>query len=93
MDKFKCPGRTRESAILDFWTKSGKCAYCGSIHPDEFFKLINEGKEATAIIDTKTFYFDKNTKLCHHHLNKEQQKLVIFLYKNKMFKIKRGEQF
>ena len=93
MEKFICPGRTHDIQIKDQWNVRGKCSYCGSITTAYFFYLIEAGKKVVASKETRTFYFDKDTKLCYHHLSIDEQERLKTLYKEgKLNIINRADQ-
>ena len=86
MDYMVCPLRNRQFDIKDFWTNSEKCSYCGSIKPEYFFELINEGHSVKSDKLTRTFKFtgDKQfLKFCYEQLNHEEKIKLNEMHKEK----------
>lgn len=98
MYKGECPRKAYEggftppglAGFIHEWGEDGTCSYCGSMHPDEFFKQVEAGAEIVptdkgykAYVMTpsgqKKFYFQ--------HLSRDDQAKFIELLNNKTMKI------
>lgn len=71
-DVFKLPKE-------DMWRGDKTCSYCGSLHPSEFFKAIEEGLEITPTDKNYKVYVAGNKKFYFKHLSVDQQKQFIEL--------------
>lgn len=71
-DVFKLPKE-------DMWRGDKTCSYCGSLHPDEFFKAIEEGLEITPTDKSYKVYVSGSKKFYFQHLSTDQQKRFIEL--------------
>ena len=86
MEFMVCPLRTRQFDIKDFWTEAGRCTYCGSISPEEFFKLVEDGFSIRLDRVNKSFNFTGNKShiVFHHsHLDDDQRDRLTKLYNEK----------
>ena len=63
----------------DMWRGDKTCSYCGSLHPDEFFKAIEEGLEITPTDKSYKVYVSGSKKFYFQHLSTDQQKRFIEL--------------
>lgn len=76
--KHTCPRRMSEMGPwereegLDRY-KSGKCTFCGSMHPDDFMLAVKEHKEVGPTDKAYKFYVDDHAgKFYTQHLSEEQ---------------------
>ena len=85
MDYMVCTLRNRQFEIKDFWTLSERCTYCGSIKPEYFFKLIEQGYAVRSDKFTRSFSLaiDKNIKFCYEHFSHEDRLKLADMYKDK----------
>ena len=87
-----CPRRGElgvMSQATDKWRDDKTCSYCGSLHPDEFFRLVEAGEEVTPTDKNYKAYVSGSTspsgKFYFQHLNEqEKQKFVDLLNQKKM---------
>lgn len=86
MNYFKCPHRTRQPEIKDFWTDAHRCTYCGAINPEKFIDAIMKGKEIVFGSKTKKFYLD-DIEFDHEHCTDEQFKEVKNFYESNLMRI------
>lgn len=75
----------------DFWINDSlmgiTCCYCGSISPEEFFKLVQEGKEVTPTDKGYKAYIDGDKKFYFQHLTLEDRQTFIDLYNSKKMRL------
>jgi len=86
MEYMVCPLRTRQFEIKDFWTTTNRCTNCGSISPDDFFNLLNEGYSVRWNKETKVFTFTGDKQYYHfnyNHLNHEDRITIQHMYNEK----------
>ncbi len=89
-----CPRRSENPALYagepgnDHWSDEAipVCSYCGSINPDLFMRMMEEGKELSptdkvykAYVSIGKFYFQ--------HLSTAQMKRFVELYNLKIMKV------
>ena len=83
-----CPRRAEGSPAWskpedDKWRDDKTCSYCGSLHPDDFMRLAEEGKPITPTDKNYKAYIDKSTKFYFQHLSEDQKKKFIELLNSK----------
>jgi hypothetical protein len=59
------------------------CRYCGSMHPDDFFRAIEEGAEITGTDKNYKVYVSDNRKFYFEHFDTAAQQRFIDLYNAK----------
>ncbi len=65
------------------------CAYCGSVHPDDFMNAVKEGLTELGPTDKSYKVYVTNLpsiKFYFNHLSEEQMKQFVDLYNYKMIK-------
>lgn len=54
------------------WLEDGTCSYCGSMHPDELFRAIEEGVEITPTDKSYKIYVGSTRKFYFQHLSEDE---------------------
>lgn len=65
---------------------SERCSYCGSMHPDEFMRLAENGAELVPTDKTYKVYVG-DRKFYFQHLSVDQRKRFVELHNAKTFKL------
>lgn len=94
----ECPRMTMEASAFRLnpdtfqhgWSEDGTCSYCGSMHPDEFFKQVEAGAEVIPTDKSYKAYVmtpSGQKKFYFQHLSHDDQAKFIELLNNKTMKI------
>lgn len=71
----------------DVWREDKTCSFCGSLHPDEFFRLVEEGRKLTPTDKSYKAYVEgsgsPSGKFYFQHLDETAQKKLIDLVNEK----------
>lgn len=76
----------------DTWLTDHTCSYCGSLSPDEFFRLVEAGAEVGPTDKGYKAYLNHQTlpfqaKFYFQHLSLEDRERFIQLYNSKEMKL------
>ena len=96
MEYFVCPARKTPSAIKDFFTTQGVCAYCGrtthedgpvNISYDTFLRLVEAGEPFTADRVKRSFKDSTGNIFLLSDASPEQQQHILELWKQGTLKV------
>lgn len=69
------------------------CSYCGSMHPDEFMRRVEEGHVVTPTDKGYKAYIDNNYKFYYQHLDEAQRARFLALYNDRTMKLAHPGRF
>ena len=69
----------------DIWRGDKTCSYCGSLHPEEALRLIEEGIEVDPTTKNYKLYIGRK-KFYFQHFSEEQMIKFVDLYNKKKIK-------
>lgn len=88
--EFQCPRRdpamdaVSNYPTIDSWREDGTCSYCGSMNPDKFMELVEQGAEVIPTDKNYKAYIRHGghgqAKFYFQHLSKEQMAKFVDLY-------------
>lgn len=95
--EFQCPRRdpamdaVSNYPTIDSWREDGTCSYCGSMNPDKFMELVEQGVEVIPTDKNYKAYIRHGghgqAKFYFQHLSKEQMVKFVDLYNSGTMKV------